>query len=508
MKDRKSSLLGYLLPNFSDLVWMVAFIGVLARGRKMMNLDGDLGRHLTIGKYILDHWTIPRFDLFSHTMLGDPVTPHEWLSQVVFALAHNLAGFTGVILVCALVIATAFWLVYKRIRLTTRSLLIALLVAFLAMTTSALHWLSRPHIFTFLFLALWVAVLDQMVRGKVKGWWLLPVLMVFWANFHGAFIAGFMTWFLFGFGVLLDQFWNKKPVGEGLPPKFWRAFLLGGSVSLLASFINPAGIGIWGTSVGYLGESFLVDMTIEYQSPDFHVQRMWPFLIFIVLLLVLFAINKKDRKFRDLVPAIAWLAMGLYSARNIPLFAIVAAPLLSTELDTLFDIAVEKFKWVGRLKKADDRYLSLDGQLKGFVWPALCILLAVLGLSLGFTYDFQQQGYAYDPEIFPVDAVAWIEDHPQEGNMFNYFIWGGYLLYEEWPDYLVFIDGQTDFYGEALTRQYLEVLSAEDGWPEIIEAYDVAWAILPPNEIVTHLMEVDLGWEEVYRDDTAVIVHR
>ncbi|MBG0788637.1 MAG: hypothetical protein H0S79_26410, partial [Anaerolineaceae bacterium] len=186
MKERKSPLLGYLLPNFNDLVWIVAFIGVLARGHKMMNLDGDLGRHLTIGKYILQNLTIPRFDLFSHTMLGDPVTPHEWFSQVVFALAHNLAGFTGVILVCALVIAATFWLVYRRIRLNTNSLLIALLVAFLAMTTSALHWLSRPHIFTFLFLALWVAVLNRMVQGKVKSWWQLPLLMVLWANFHGA----------------------------------------------------------------------------------------------------------------------------------------------------------------------------------------------------------------------------------------------------------------------------------------------------------------------------------
>lgn len=508
MKERKSSLLGYLLPNFSDLAWIVAFIGVLTRGRKMMNFDGDLGRHLTIGKYILEHLTIPRYDLFSFTMLGEPVTPHEWLSQVVFALAHNLAGFAGVILVCALVIATAFWVVYKRIRMNTNSLIIALLVAFLAMTSSALHWLSRPHIFTFLFLALWIAVLDRMARGKVRNWWLLPLLMVFWANFHGAFIAGFMTWFLFGFGVLLDQIWGKKPLQEGLPPRFWSSYLLGGGVSLLASFFNPAGIGIWGTSVGYLGESFLVDMTQEYQSPDFHLYRMWPFLLFIVLLLILFALNKRDRKFRDLVPAVAWMAMGLYSSRNIPLFAIVSAPLLAVELDTLLITAAEKFKWVAKLKKVDDRYVAMDGQLKGFVWPVLIVVLAVVGLSLGLTFDFQQSGYTYDPEVFPVDAVAWLEEHPQDGNMFNYFIWGGYLLYEEWPDELVFIDGQTDFYGEALTRQYLEVLMAVDGWEDILAEYDVAWAILPPEEVVTHLMVVDLGWQEVYRDDVAAIVHR
>jgi hypothetical protein len=74
-------------------------------------------------------------------------------------------------------------------------------------------------------------------------------------------------------------------------------------------------------------------------------------------------------------------------------------------------------------------------------------------------FDQKQLGNAYDPEKFPVAAVNWLETHPQDGEMFNYFIWGGYLLYREWPDLQVFIDGQTDFYGETLSREYLSVLA-------------------------------------------------
>jgi hypothetical protein len=508
MKERKNTLLGFVLPKFSDLIWIVAFIGALVRGRKMMNLDGDLGRHLTLGKYMLENLTIPRFDLFSHTMLGETVTPHEWLSQVLFASVYRLADFKGVILLCGVVIATTFWLVYRRTRKTTQSLFIALLVTFLAMTTSALHWLSRPHIYTFLFLALWVDVLERMLAGKVKQWWLMPLLMVFWANLHGAFIAGFMTWFLYGFGILMDQLWQKRPLKDGLPEKFWLSYLLGGGASLLASFINPSGLGIWGTSVGYLGERFLVDMTIEYQSPNFHAYQTWPFLLFIILLVIALGVNRKDLKFRTMIPATAWLAMSLYSARHIPLFAIVTAPLLASELDTIFLFLSSQFKWVDFLKRADDRYLGMDRKVRGGVWPVVLFGLAALGLALGLKYDYQQLGYAYDPEKFPVEAVTWMAENPQEGNMFNYFIWGGYMLYEEWPEDLVFIDGQTDFYGEDLTRQYLEVMSGDEGWEEIFEEYDLAWAILPVDEISVHLIQVDLGWEEVYRDETAVILHR
>jgi hypothetical protein len=99
-----------LLPGLGDILWMAVFTGVILLGPQMMNIDGDLGRHLTIGEYILDTGRVPTTDLFSHTMAGQPVTPHEWLSQVLFALAHRWLGLNGVGLRCGLVIATSFWL--------------------------------------------------------------------------------------------------------------------------------------------------------------------------------------------------------------------------------------------------------------------------------------------------------------------------------------------------------------------------------------------------------------
>jgi hypothetical protein len=36
------------------------------------------------------------------------------------------------------------------------------------MITSWVHWLARPHVFTFLFLAAWMLVLDQLRKGNSK----------------------------------------------------------------------------------------------------------------------------------------------------------------------------------------------------------------------------------------------------------------------------------------------------------------------------------------------------
>jgi len=80
MTQQNPKFLRYLLPSISVLLWMITFVGVLVNGPKMINGDGDLGRHITVGNYILSNHVIPLTDVFSHTMTGEPLTPHEWLS--------------------------------------------------------------------------------------------------------------------------------------------------------------------------------------------------------------------------------------------------------------------------------------------------------------------------------------------------------------------------------------------------------------------------------------------
>jgi hypothetical protein len=508
MKDQPSKLLQHLLPTFANLVWMLAFFIVLISGPRLMNADGDLGRHLTIGRYMLEHAEIPLRDLFSHTMAGHPLTPHEWLSQVIFALADKLMGLNGVILVCAVIIATTFRFVFVQARMASRTLGAALLVVMLAMLASAMHWLSRPHIFTFLLLAVWMTVLYQLRKGKVKQWWLLPALMLIWANLHGAFIAGFATWITYGVGLFWDSLHHNIPEDEALHPRFWRYYLLGGGAAFLVSLINPSGLGLWKTSLGYIGNDYLVNHTVEYMSPNFHNANFWPFLIFIALLLVAIGLSKKRIESGLLFTSAAWLVMGLYSGRNIPLFAIVAAPLLAQGLDELISGVTSRVKFLGRLNDLDVRIQKLDVTLKGYFWPVISVVSAVICFSAGFRFDAGKTGNVFYPQSFPVEAVNWLQENPQKGDMFNSFTWGGYLLYRLWPEKQVFIDGQTDFYGEALSREYAQVMNAAEGWQSILEDYQVEWAILPSKDGIVQALSSDLGWESVYSDDTAVILRR
>jgi hypothetical protein len=154
MTQQNPKFLRYLLPSISVLLWVITFVGVLVNGPKMINGDGDLGRHITIGNYILSNRVIPLTDVFSHTMTGEPLTPHEWLSEVLFAFAHRLMGLDGAILLAAVVIATSLWLTFQRSSRGRKSYFVLIITTILILLTSSVHWLSRPHIFTLLMLAL------------------------------------------------------------------------------------------------------------------------------------------------------------------------------------------------------------------------------------------------------------------------------------------------------------------------------------------------------------------
>ncbi len=480
----------YILPRLSDIIFLSIFISVLLFGPTTFNLDGDLGRHITIGNHILNSQSIPTQDIFSHTMFGQPLTPHEWLSQVIFALAHSGLSLSGPVLIAAILIASAFALVYYDSRQRSDMPFLSLGLTVLAAAASSIHWLARPHIFTFLYLAVWVYLLENVRRNKNISIWVFGVIMLLWANTHGAFIAGFVVWGAYAAGHILEAQIQKQ-----WQPKKLKIWLSIGLLSFTATLLNPDGIHLWGTSFGFIGNTYLVSHTQEYQPVNFHGPGSWPFLVIILLSILILGIKNHRLQISHSLLLAGWIIMGLYSARNIPLYAIIAAPILTETLAK----SLPESRW----QMIETNLLKIEQSIQGLFWPILSIGLAIILLRTP-----PMQAYnAYNPSIFPVKAVNWLLENPQDGRIFNHFTWGGYLLYREWPDQLVFIDGQTDFYGEALTREYEWVISTSEGWENVLRKYDVAWVIIPSDSILADKL-AQQGWQELYRDATAVILEK
>ena len=92
--QKKSRL--WWFPSVEVLIFIIVFLISLFVMPNLINSDGDLGRHITIGEVLLDTRAMLHEDIFSHTMLGEELILHEWLSDLIFALVYRVAGIDGI----------------------------------------------------------------------------------------------------------------------------------------------------------------------------------------------------------------------------------------------------------------------------------------------------------------------------------------------------------------------------------------------------------------------------
>jgi hypothetical protein len=295
---------------------------------------------------------------------------------------------------------------------------------------------------------------------------------------------------------------EKRFLTRGQSGAGFRPLLVGGLAALVASLANPAGWRLWETSLGFLGSSYLVGHTAEYLPPNFHLKSAWPFLGMIVLSLLLLGRCRSRLPAVHLLLVAGWTAMALISARNIPLYAVLTAPALAAA--ALYSIGPDGM--AARFNRLQERLRQVDQDLKGHLWAGIGVIILSASLANSAEVNSANQRNRFDPQVFPVAAVDWLERQPDLGQGFNFFSWGGYLLYRLWPDQRVFIDGQTDFYGEDLTRQYEQVITLQPGWEGILEQYGVRWVIMPPNSALVGALQSRPDWQLLYTDETAAIL--
>ena len=483
------SLRRYALPSPVDLVFILFLFAVpLVRGWQVVNTDGDLGRHLRVGETILSEGALFHTDRFSHTMAGEPFVPYEWLSEVLFAVVHRLAGLAGVVVLTGLILAATYGLVAWLLQRHGVSPLAAMLTAVAAGAVGAVHWLARPHLFTLLGAVLTLWLLE---RGNRRAW-PAAALFALWANLHGGFLYGLVLIALVVAGDLAEARWGsdrERWLGGA------RGHLVMLGAALAGTLVTPAGPALLRHVVGYLGKSYLVDNTAEYQSPDFHAVYGRVFLVILIGAIAALALSGRRPTYPRLLLVLANIAFALMSIRNIPLFGVIALPAIALHL-------------AGRSGSAGPAPRTATAgavaDLGTGAWSAAALLAVGLMLASPARGLFRA---SYDPAVFPVAAVGKAREARLGGRLFNHFEWGGYVLYA-WPEQRVFIDGQTDFYGERLTREYAALAEAGAGWRRRLSGLGISLVLLPPGAPLARALGAVREWEEWYRDGTAVVLRR
>lgn len=460
------------------LPWFVAagLYALLLNSAALLLNDPDTYWHLAAGRWIVENRTFPHTDPFSWTHNGEPWITMEWLAQVSYLGAKNVAGWTGVSTLAAAAIATAFGLLTRALlrRLTPLPVLLLVLPAIILTFP---HMLARPHVLAFPVMVAWTAGLVRAVDEDRPPPWLLLPIMVVWANVHGGFTLG----------IALVAPVALEAVIAAPPPARVRAALRWGTFGLAAAAagcLTPYGFdSILATRrIFGLGEALF--LITEWQPQNF--ARIGMFEIALLGGLA-FAFHRGLRlPTVRLLVLLGLLHLALQHARSTELLVMLAPLFLAAPLARQFPRAQPS------AVTEDARHPHLAVAAGGLAALAL--------ISIGF---LSMRTLAPTPSHTPAAAVEAIQGAGVE-RVLNDYTFGGYLVYSGVPP---FIDGRTEIYGSRFTFRHDRALSLRDlpDFLQLLDEYQVDATMLAPDRPAVALLDRLPEWQRLHTDATAVV---
>ena len=470
----------------------------------------DFWWYLASGQRILQTQSIPRTDPFSYTAEGRPWINHMWATQVLFTLLWERWGRFALIGLKTATIVATFWVVLATMRARDVHPLLASTVTLLAAWAGAEFWHARPQMFTYLFVAVLIWLLRPGWEHRRALLGLVPALMVLWVNLHAGFMMAFLVIGLIGVGTVLPLL-----ADPGRRPAGWRVAgrgVLLGLLAVAASLLNPFGPRAILFPLEVVQSVPFMTSTIEWFPPNFHHRGFRPLELMLLLLFPAFAWGRGRLSGADVALVLVFANLGLTSVRHVPLFAIVAAPILADALQGVLTRA-RRIDWA-RIRTAVRRRLpSLAPALTSPGAPlmagAVLLVTAVSAHWVGMAQvPTNPLRLDLDEGRYPTRTMTFIRENQLPPRLFSVYAWGGYELWRLYPEYRMFMDGRTHVYGPEVLKDFLDVVNVSPRWQAVLDKWQVQTILALRASPLTETLQAQGGWRRVFTEREAVVFVR
>jgi len=466
----------------------VMLAGVLASwvfvGASKALWDPDVWFHMRNAAYLLSHGRPVQADLYSYTALGLPLVDHQWLSEVPYYYAWRAAGLVGIFLLFFLLLVAIHFGMYYRAWRESGNLNASFFVCGLSTFLSSVSFAPRTVLSSYLCLLVLLFVLDRFRATGKAPLWVIPPLFCLWINCHGSWPLGMVVLGIYLASGLVEGNWGKVESVRWTPRQI-RQLLATAAASAAALFINPYGSRL----VFYPYEmatrqKLNIAYTDEWASVNFHDPRGKVVLVLLAVLLLGILLTQRKWKSHEVLLAGFAIYSGLAHIRFLFLAAILLTPLLAKMLDVLPPYRPE----------IDKPWLNA----------------AVMGLLVILLVHFAPSEEDMNRQLakrFPAQALAFVKAQGLQGNFYNAYHWGGYMVYMD-PKLRTFIDGRADIFEYAgVFKDYLDA-EMFHGSLQILEKYHVRYALIPSSDPLGYLLKNTDGWKPLYSDDVAAIFEK
>ncbi len=473
--DQGTGTIGPYLRRYGIYIFLISFLCVyyVSNGALMLG-HYDLGWHLAAGDVIRQQGHVPLNDPWSFTAADKQWFNLSWLWDVIASVVFQYAGFGGIIfMVVASGAAIAFYLASLCLRYgaSTASIGIAVFAACLLYPAFAaapnIYLAASPNIATMLFAVLFYG--ECLKRSR----WLLalPAVMVLWANLHGGFLLGFFVIGVFGGVALLRRDWADV-----------RLFALVGAACLVATLVNPLGLGIYEGSAATLGhfvQAYITEWQSYYQNME--MPESIPGMVYVLLFAAL-----ELRFFKNACPVearlLSWLflVLGIYQFRYMSFFFLFSTLPLALHLDRLLAKRLDNFKVRNAMAAAG--------------------IMGVIALPV--TYAQARSSFTLPHMISEQDA-RYLQTHLPKARLLNHWNAGGLLIFYTRGSVPLFVDGRAaTAYPDSLLHDYFPLVAwevDEAAWDAVIEKYRIDTVLwVKAHEQLRRFLIDKRGWKEEY----------
>ncbi len=456
--------------------------------------DPNYWWHARTGQLISETGQLPTTDIYSFASADRPWVTHEWLTELLLYQIEHRAGYVAnVALFAALGMITAL-LIYLHARrrgIGRFGATIAMLWGFAILLPLAN---VRPQMVTVCATALCVLLLVAYRQGMRGVLWALPPLFALWVNLHGGYVIGLALLALTLGGEALER--------ALIPSQTRRAWLralaplaAATALAVLATLLNPHGLEALRYPLSYVGTGNVSQRYVaEWQSPNFHDAVYLPFASALLLGIVV-GVGRRAIGWPERLWVCGFALLGLQSIRHLPLFAVIATPILVGEFAAL------SRDWPGQTWWRPRWLIVRQIGLIALAVGALGLVLT-LGSSPA-TRAQLQLGHAPSATSYPSGALAYLRTHEADpalrGRLFNEYRWAGYLIYSLYPEHQVFISAQaTDPYGSDLFTPYRRTTQLAPGWRDTLDSWQIDLVLIAKDGPLATMLQTDAGWREVY----------
>jgi hypothetical protein len=341
------------------------------------------------------------------------------------------------------------------------------LAAFL--TFGNLFWDVRPQIFTYLGVA---ALLYLLERDRGGARWAFPAILgtvALWANLHAAFIVAPFLVLAEAMGAFLER--ERARAG--------RLALLA-ILMPVAACLNPHGWAQVTHPFLYVLRPEIHEGNAEWTRPDF---LRLPLFCGAVVLLVVATCRGGERRWAEWGRLSASLLLLASAIRHLPLASFVLVPTLVA--------ALARARWDG---------------------PAFLGALAIASVTLSGA-KFVSPIPRFEERMarpMPERAVRFLAAEKIEGNGFNAYRFGGFLMFRQYPEERVFMDGRNDLYTTFRRDVWIPIHDAAPGWSarlaEATTRYDLGWLLLDADAPLARAIGGEAGWLAPLPTDREIVL--